>query len=349
LPKDNESFPFLKSDGPTERPLGQSFTPDQMVRCPECLRANAPTRTSCLYCGNPLPATDAVHLQKPVLRPLEKWEQGYNTILLPQPANNSFSEGPSPLAEAADVLKLTATDLSKIFSFNLPLPLARAATVADSELVAHRLSRLGLQTMTVPDVRLGADADAPIKVRAIGVDDDGFFAYQTPELAGVKVRWDDVRLVVVGRLIARRIEVKEESKRKSENRILESSEFFSDEAVLDLYAANRDTPYRIAANSFDFSCLDEQKSLLARENFVVLLDWFKRFAVAAEFDHSYLKVQKALELVWPSEQANESRGWRRDGPGRLSVDRVTQFSNEMQFLRYSRLRNLLLRQKEENA
>ena len=32
----------------------KTFTPDELLTCDVCLRANPPTRTGCLYCGAPL-------------------------------------------------------------------------------------------------------------------------------------------------------------------------------------------------------------------------------------------------------------------------------------------------------
>src|ERR1044071_7201961 len=52
------------------------FAPEQMLTCEECLRANAPTRFMCLYCGPALPRTkqSAAHW-RPSLKKLEEWEQ----------------------------------------------------------------------------------------------------------------------------------------------------------------------------------------------------------------------------------------------------------------------------------
>src|ERR1041384_881090 len=63
----------------------RAFAPDQLVACPACLRANAPTRQRCLYCGATLPATTgAANLRRPAQRKLEEWEQGFNVVLPPR-------------------------------------------------------------------------------------------------------------------------------------------------------------------------------------------------------------------------------------------------------------------------
>src|ERR1051325_9381926 len=79
-----------------------------MIRCEECLRANPPTRVSCLYCVAPLPLTEtSARLIKPVLRPPEKHQLGYNNILLP----HDQAVGDSVIAGAAALLKLSAENV----------------------------------------------------------------------------------------------------------------------------------------------------------------------------------------------------------------------------------------------
>ena len=41
-------------------PKPRSFSPAEMVTCEACLRANPPTRPSCLYCGERLLALEPV-------------------------------------------------------------------------------------------------------------------------------------------------------------------------------------------------------------------------------------------------------------------------------------------------
>lgn len=336
MPKDNESVPLSlpTTDEPAE-PLPEPFAPDQMVRCDECLRANPPTRINCLYCGAALPHNElTVNLQKPALRPLEKWEQGYNNILLPPAANHSAELAAPALHEASDLLRLRPADLTRILSAGMPLPLARAATNDEASLVQRRLRALGIETSIVAD-----DATAPVRVRAIEIDDAGIHAYQTPETPAIRVWWSDFLLLVLGRLIVKRVELKEQKAARAENRILDSSEFVTDETVVDFYTREESATYRIAANSFDFSCLGEQKGLVAAENILTLLKLFRDRAPQAAYDDSFNSVRKALEAVWPAEQQNESSGWRRERPGKYSIGSATELNNEMQFLRYSRLRH----------
>jgi hypothetical protein len=337
LPKDNENSP-LPFDEPTARLETQSFSPDQMVRCEECLRANPPTRVNCLYCATVLPTNETtVHLQKPALRPLETWEQGYNNILWPSPANL----GEPGLTEAATLLRLTSTELARILEFRMPLPVARAATPDEALLVQRRLEPLGIVTRIVADAELGVEETGTTKVRAIEIDETGIRAFQTPETPAIHIHWSDFDLMVSGRLITWRVEVKEQKGARPDNSIVDSSQFFTDELVFELYSQRLSASYRFSANSFDFSCLGNTKSLLAAENLATLLKRFCEHAPQAELDDSYNLVRKALETVWPSQQQNESSGWRRERPGKYIVGSATETSNERQFMRYSRLRQYL--------
>ena len=337
--KDNENVPL--PSWTTDAPEGSApapFAPDQMVRCDECLRANPPTRVNCLYCAAVLPHNEtAVSLQKPALRPLEKWERGYNNILLCPAANLTDAT----LAEAAELLRLRPEDLSRILSATTPLPLARAATIDEAQLVQRRLSSLGIDSSIMPDAETGTDGSGTLKVRALEIDEWGICAFQTLEAPFIKVLWSDLVLLVVGRLMIKRVELKERKAARAENNIVDSSEFFTDETVADFYSRAQTTPYRIAANSFDFSCLEPNKGLLAAENIGRLLQLFREYAPQAEYDDSFNTVRKTLEPVWPAEQQNESSGWRRDRPGKYSIGSVMELSNEAQFSRYSRLRHYL--------
>ena len=156
------------------------------------------------------------------------------------------------------------------------------------------------------------------------------------------VTWSDFALLVVGRVIVKRVEMKERKGTRAEDSILDSSQFFTDEMVADLYIRSQAQPFRFAANGFDFSCLESNKGLLAGENMIKLLQLFRERATYVEYDDSFNSVRKILEPVWPSEQQHESSGWRRERPGKYSVGSIMELTNQVQFSRYSRLRHQLL-------
>jgi hypothetical protein len=335
LPKDNENIPLL-DNGPSSNLPARSFTPEQMVSCDLCSRANPPTRGNCLYCGSVLPVQpSSILLQKSALRPLEQWEHGYNNIHLASPANLNESW----LAEIADFLRLEKEDLKRIVVAEIPLPLARSSSKDDAKLIQQRLKQAGVASLVVADSSLGLDA--PLKLRALEFGDDGLDAYESRQAPPVKIFWADLALMVSGRITRKRVELQEERKR-SENHVLEADQFFSDESVLDLFSAHVNVPYRIESGSFDFSCLAEKKRLVAAENFSILIDVFREHVPQMLYDQKYNSVRKALDPVWGAEQHSESTGWRRGRPGKVSLGSTVETSNESQFSRYARLRYCLL-------
>jgi hypothetical protein len=328
LPKDNENIPFLGPVEPSE-PLG--FSAEQMIRCEECLRANPPTRVTCLYCVAPLPLTDdALRLRKPVLRPPEKHQLGYNNILLPQDQAVSLEV----IAEAAAFLKLSAENLQEITSQRIPLPVARTASREEAELVYHKLRELGLDCLTLSDDDLDL-SNSLKRVRSMSFADAFLTIHQAKD---IEVAWADIVLILPARLFETRFEIQERQTRKSENEILETREFFRDEAVIDFYIASHSSTWRVSANGFDFSCLGKEKSLTATENMGKLQRLIIGKAVNAQVDDSYNRVRGLLDLAWTTQPETQSSGWRRERPGKLTVGMATIKSNESQFTRYSRLR-----------
>ena len=333
LPKDNENIPFL---GPIEPSEPQGFSAEQMIRCEECLRANPPTRVSCLYCVAPLPVTESsARLRKPVLRQPEKHQQGYNNILIPH--DRAVSD--ETVNEIAALLKLSPENAQALMSQNVQMPVARTASREESELVTERLRDLGLSCTTVSDEDLGLSfSDNTVKrVRAMRFD-EGFLTIQLAGGEEIEVRWSDVILIMPGRLVETRLEITERLTRKPETELVDTSEFFRDETVIDFYIATHPFTWRVGASGFDFSCLENEKTLIANENITRLQRVLVAKAMNAQFDDSYPRVRNLLELAWGTQQESQSSGWRRSAPGKLNVGVSTTKSNETQFTRYSRLR-----------
>ena len=326
MPKDNENvrLPLL---GPVEPSEPQGFTPDQMITCDECLRANPPTRINCLYCSVPLPMTEeSARLRRPILRRPEKHQLGYNTIYLP--SSPVSTEG---ISEAAALLKLKEPELVRILSAGVPLPLARTASRDEAELIEQRLQSLGFQVVTL------VDEGAVKRVKSMAFDESQLVLNANQSTEVVNVPWANVLLLVPARLIERRVEVKEVKTRRAENEILDTSEFFSDQPVIDVYLSTRSETRRVSASGFDFSCLGSDKALITNENMTRLQRRLVEQAKSARFDDSYSRLRPVLDLVWGPEQETKSSGWRRERPGKLSLGMATINSNESQFTRYSRL------------
>jgi len=205
---DDEDIAGLNLDAvlPTE-PRG--FTPAQMIVCDECLRANAPTRDECLYCTAPLPVTeDSLRLRQPSLRPLEKWEQGFNCILMPKARADFLSD--EQLAEVANFLRMETDALKKITGACQPLPLARAATQDGANAIRHRLADVqrSFDVLIVADDELALESKPPVRLRALELTDDGLIGHSVGDYSAEVVLWERIQLLVNGRLYVRRVEVR---------------------------------------------------------------------------------------------------------------------------------------------
>jgi hypothetical protein len=333
LPKDNENI-RLPFTGPIEPSEPQGFAADQMIRCDECLRANPPTRVACLYCSAPLPMTEeAGRLRKPILRPPEKHQTAYNIILLR--VDSKLSD--ELVTQAAELVKLSAENLNRLVTEKVPLPVACTASREEAELVFNRLRDVGLQTVVLSDDELGASEVSVKRIKSMNIDAEGATLQQAGTKDQTEVRWQDVVLIVTGRLFVKRVEIQERKTRRAENEIVQSSEFSSDEAVIDFYTSKHPQTWRIVANGFDFSCLGNEKTLIANENISRLQQFIAANAPQARVDDSYKRLRQILDLVWASQQETQSSGWRRERPGKLSIGLATINSNEIQFTRYSRL------------
>ena len=328
MPKDNENIrlPLL---GPVEPSEPQGFTPDQMISCEECLRANPPTRINCLYCNVQLPVTESsARLRKPVLRRPEKHQLGYNTIVLP----GSATFAPEIISEASSLLKLKESELERILAEGVPLPLARTANRDEADLLLDRLQNLGFRVVTL------VDEGSVRRVKSLMFADSQVVINPGHPKDEVAVPWSNVILLVTARLIEKRVEVHEVKSRRAENEILDASEFFTDEPVIDMYFTTGSETWRIGASGNDFSCLGTEKALVTNENIGRLERKLIACAARAQLDDSYNRLRPVLDLVWSSEQETKSSGWRRERPGKLSLGMATINSNEPQFTRYSRLR-----------
>ncbi len=333
------------------------FAPEQLAACEQCLRANAPTRMNCLYCGAQLPQTaESEKLRRPALKKLEEWEQGFNVVLLPR---GDKALTPGAIAEAASLLRLDAARLTEIIDARRALPLARASSSEEAGLVLKRLGALGLAGEVFADEELTRQ---PVRVRALTLEEDALVCRPGLGAGPRRVAWGEVLLLVKGRVVTKRVEVEERREKvRGRGEIVETRELAGDEAVLDIHAVSRpetESPskehsqsegrsqseadcFRVMADNFDYSCLGASKRLLARENFVTLVETLRARAPSAVFDDEYASSRALLSLAWPPTERNASLGLRRERPGRFNTEAATLITNEQQFTRYSRLRRRL--------
>jgi len=324
--------------GATAREHGRGFAPDEMAVCDACLRANPPTRAGCFYCGAPLPVNErSAAPRRPTLKPLEEWERGFNVVLLPCESDVT----PEALGGAASLLRLEPERVRAMAEAGVALPLARAASEEEADLVVARMRALGFRVEVFADDALAAASLPPRRARSLELGDDALACRATPDGEPERVAWSDLLLFVSGRVFTKRVEVEEQRERLgARSEIVEARELRRDEAVLDIYTAHDDgrAGWRVAAEGFDYTCLGPSKGLLAAQNFLTLTRLLRERAPAAHFDEGYARVRHLLQTAWPLAERTEAQGVRRAGAGRLNTEAVTVVGNDAQFTRYSRLR-----------
>ena len=309
-----------------------AFKPEEMISCGECARKNPPNRFKCFYCGAALEITDeqASNIQ-PNLRKLEDWEKGYNLIYAPV----SNSENEFDLTETAKILNLENEDLQKILQAKKPLPVARAESEKEAEIVAKKLGERGFNISIVSDEALAADR-LPTRLRSLEFEDGKLILiyFNTDEIA--EIEREDLILIVSGAVFERKTESIEKRK-KGESKILDLTETASDEVLMDIYSRENSNGYRILAKGFDFSCLETDKGILAVENMRKLVAKLREFAPNAKFVGDYLAVREVLGNVWEIEQRKNSQGLKRHSFGKFDFANVATSNNTQQFTKYSRL------------
>jgi hypothetical protein len=324
--------------GPVSAARPQSFAPAEMITCDECLRANPPTRTNCLYCAAVLPgatkATNTHLLQQPEVEGngSASVSSGFYVVLAPGQIQ-ALTE--SSLTETAAVLGLKTAEVQIAAGSGRAVPLARTATIEQATTIAGRLAPLGVVVDIFREDAL--NLDLPItRIRALEFTDTGWAAKEED----ISRDWDDLILIVTGRLVVKRVEI-EERQRRGNPRPLDSRELFSDEPLMDLYTRSDEAGFRILSSSFDFSCLGTEKSVTAFENFTKLLSLLGRRGPKVEVDDKFRSQRAVLGNIWPLEAQTSKGELRRSGAGKVDVSTVTTLDNEIQFNRYSRLRQYL--------
>ncbi|HEX8737123.1 MAG TPA: hypothetical protein VF721_17460 [Pyrinomonadaceae bacterium] len=321
----------------SNEPEIQGFRAEEMISCPQCERKSPPTRLKCFYCGFELPVSAAqAEFIKPQPRQMEAWEKAFNLIILP----NAQTCDDAKLREVAAVTRLGKEDLRKLIETQKPLPLTRAESAKEAEIIQKRLSETGFESLILSDEDLKSEI-VTRRLRGIEFDEDKLILilFNSDEIADV--RREDLSLIVTGALFQRRIETTEQRK-KRENKVLETTETSADELLIDIYTTDDKIGYRIISSGFDFSCLEAEKGILARENMRKLVDKFRAFAPQAKFVGDYLEIRDVLGKVWEVEEKRASSGLQRKSFGRMDFGNVMTINNLAQFTKYSRLQRHLL-------
>jgi len=320
---------FLVPDAAADAPL-KKFAPDEMVTCDACLRANAPTRAQCMYCGASLNQPVAP-LEVETAAAEETVEKNHYVVVC---ARVGQSVDDSAVAQLAERFQLKPEELQVALSTGAPLPLASTTSEDEATRVISDLKGIEMRSATVYAVDLNKEV-VPINIRALEFDDDNVTAISKIGRQRLAARLSDIQLVVTGRLLMHRIEV-DERRSRSAVKPLDRRELSQDQSVVDLHLNSSAAPWRIIVNDFDFSCLGERKGLTAFDNVRTLIELLKD-RTSAEVNDSYARIKPVLAAIWPLQNtASQSRS-SRPRARRNEFSTVTASDNEMQFNNYSRL------------
>jgi hypothetical protein len=337
---EKENSPDFNADAGTS---SVGFSSAELIACEACQRLNPPTRNNCIYCGAGLPVTainekpeginEKPEVCLPALPQAVTESGGYYLVLAPnqQPAESS-------LTEIASLLHVKTSEAESAFKAGGPAPLARASSAEEAAMLADKFRALGIEVLTVADEAL--HAEMPKKIRSLEFSDDILVGSAVSGGGRFSALWDDVILIVTGRLTTSRMVV-EERQRRGRSKPIDSRELFSDEAIIDLYSRSNEASWRISASGFDFSCLGSVKAMTTFENLRSLINLLRERAKNVEVDESFSRLRPLLANVWPVEPQISRGEWRRSGAGGVNVSTITTTDNEPQFTSYSRLRHWL--------
>ena len=310
-----------------------AFRPDEMQACSDCGRMNPPTRVKCLYCAAALEIkTENAGFIKPNLRKLDAWERGFNVIL------HKF-DGHPETAKIASYLSAETDDVRSIIDADSPLPIARVESEVDGNMLITGLSKYALTCSMIGDAKLDLDR-LPVRLSNIEFRENEIAVTDFNTRKDIVI--SDLALIVPGILTSIKVDSLEKKRRHGKTKLLDEIATASDESILDLYSRRDPVGFRVHLAGFDFSCLGEDKGMVAVENMRRLVVALKEYAPQAKLVSDYAKVSHALGGVWEVEARKDPQGLQRAGFGKVEFGSVASTSNLRQFTKYSRLQWQLL-------
>ncbi len=324
-------------DGFPVRSETLGFRPEQMSACGKCGKANPPNRSQCLYCAAELDVAPEYAAEvKLKLHPLEDWEPGHNVVVLPGLKSHS-----STVAEKiASVFGLNI-DLVKVsVSSPTPTPLMRVESEAQSETARERLEIFGIRAAVVSDRSLKSDVP-PVRLRGLEFENNKLKAIPFNTTGIIDLSAEQIVLIVTGAIFELKTEATMKRKKKETLRV-DEMQTSTDLPVVDFYAKDESTGFRITVNGFDFSCLGDDKGMLAAENLAKLVKKLKTFSTNVVLIEDYISKRNLLDVVWEPKRSVDSKGIHSAGFGKVAFATGSRTSNVQQFTKYSRLQMGLL-------
>ncbi len=327
----DKSIEFL-GDGTPVRSEAVGFASGQMTACTACVRQNPPDRENCLYCGRSLevPPEYADRIKSNVRR-LEDWENGFNIIV-----GSETLPPQSELTRIAELVGAAPADIEVAISTKQDLPIARVESRRDADKLAAAIAGSDIRVSIIADTGLFADR-LPTRLRAIEFGDGEITFIDFNRSARTTLAKADIKLLVTGTVNENKTDRLEKKGRRGRTKLLDESETSSDESVLDIYSCLDPLGFRIMLTGFDFSCLGQDRGLLATENMRLLVTVLHDVVSDARLISDYAAVRHALSPVWDIDRRQDSKGMQRSGFAKQDFANTASSSNLRQFNRYSRL------------
>lgn len=314
-----------------------AYDAEEMIVCGGCSRTNPPNRLKCIYCGTALDIDpERAASIKQNLRKLELWESGYNVVL-----GGNGDTHPIDTARVANFLSMEPSAIAAIIEIGSPLPLARVETEKEAAMLQTGLVALGLDSFVVSDRDLAPDKP-PVRLSTIRFLFECLTVKDFNTARETQIDAADLALVVPGLITHSRVDSLEVKGRRGKSKPIDETATISDELILDLYSRHDSVGFRVHTAGFDFSCLDDDKALLARQNMRRLLDRLKEHAPKMKAADDYKSLRGPLGHVWEVEIRNDPKGIQNTGFGKRAFATVATTSNLNQFTKYSRLQWRLL-------
>jgi hypothetical protein len=313
-----------------------AFRRDEMIACKGCGRTNPPNRFNCIYCAHGLEISpDNAAAVKFTSRKLETWERGFNVILVKQTGAGQN------IRRSADLLGFDTDTLIEIVANEMPLPVARAENEKEAAVIHNNLEQCGFACSIVSDDELAIEKPQ-VRLSGMVFTDEKLALVNFNTDEKIEFAWSDIAIIVSGILTTGRVDTLEKKRRRGKTKLIDETATSSDEQIFDLYACDDATGFRVFQAGFDFSCLGDDKGLLAVENMRRLIAKIKQLAPNAKYINSYSQVRRLLDDVWETETRKDYQGLRRSGFGKTEFGSVASTSNLMQFNKFSRLQWQLL-------
>jgi len=315
-----------------------------VTNCPRCQRRTPAARGDCIYCGEQLPFSSIQ--SAPPQRNIDPTERAFNTIL--EPSQARITEG--IITALASALQIESGEAQALIDAGKPVPLARSQTRSEAEMISALVRTCGLRASIIADEEMMIGQEL-LRARRIGIEADSI-RIQTSS-GEVSVPRSEIKLMVLGELRNVRVDYTEgiSARGSQSGSVLDSSEFRSEETLLDLYSSSVDHSFRIKSDAFDYSGLVSPLSFRSDLNFRAAMRALREAVPNSTVDSDFSRMRILLNRAWPERTKNESRGIKRSGLAFRAIAQASVLSNNQdQFDRYSRLMLLCeMRRQTRNA